>query len=118
MAAAVGFWLFSSKFLRMHSFLLDHSAVSVLLLATAKETKANSSKTDTRSSISKNNTAAHDSFYDWYPAKFNHAMVLVVDALRMDFATQSNNLSASELPQNASSSSGQTMVAHRLRGSV
>ncbi|KAJ1846373.1 hypothetical protein LPJ57_009032 [Coemansia sp. RSA 486] len=102
----------------MRSVLPDHSAASVLPFAPVKETKANSSKADTRSNTYKDDTAAHRSACGWHPAKFNHAMVLVVDALRINISMGSNKLSASELPQNASSRSEQTMVACRLKGGV
>ncbi|KAJ1858323.1 mannose-ethanolamine phosphotransferase gpi13, partial [Coemansia sp. RSA 486] len=106
-AAAAGFWLFSSGFLLTRSVLPDHSAASVLPFAPVEETKTDSSKTGTHSSAAENDAAAHGAACGWYPAKFDRAVVLVIDALRVDFATWSDELGTPDSLQNAGSGAKQ-----------
>ncbi|KAJ1665929.1 mannose-ethanolamine phosphotransferase gpi13 [Coemansia sp. RSA 1813] len=79
--SSVGFWLFSRGFLLTRMVLPDHSHSSTLPFA-AKGSGAGVSQ----------ETAALDADCAWYPAKFNRAIVLVIDALRIDFATWSEEL--------------------------
>ncbi|KAJ2084215.1 mannose-ethanolamine phosphotransferase gpi13 [Coemansia sp. RSA 988] len=68
---AAGFWVFARGFLLTRMVLPDRSLSSELPysgVATAKDT------------------------CEWYPAKFERVIVLIVDALRVDFATWSSEL--------------------------
>ncbi|KAJ2813072.1 mannose-ethanolamine phosphotransferase gpi13, partial [Coemansia furcata] len=70
LASVAGFWLFSRGFLLTRMVLPHHSDPSRLPFAN-----------DT--------TQVND---EWYPAKFERAIILVVDALRIDYATWSPEL--------------------------
>ncbi|KAJ1937295.1 mannose-ethanolamine phosphotransferase gpi13, partial [Linderina pennispora] len=78
-ANAIGFWLFARGFLLTRMVLSDHSHSLVLPFEQSHSTPAPD--------------AANAS---WYPAKFERSIVLVVDALRIDFATFSSELNATD----------------------
>ncbi|KAJ1641797.1 mannose-ethanolamine phosphotransferase gpi13, partial [Coemansia asiatica] len=136
-AAAVGFWLFSSGFLLMRSVLSDHSSASVLPFTragsgtgydTAFDSGSGSasgsgsgSETGSRSAAGSRNTTKNDSGKDggsvcgWYPAKFERAVVLVIDAMRIDFATWSDELGAPDSSSNSTGSSSARQQATDIR---
>lgn len=68
---AVGFLLFARGFLLTRMVLSDHSLPSILPIA---------------------NDNAAAAAIEWYPAKFNRTIILVIDAMRVDFATWSDDL--------------------------
>ncbi|KAJ2554642.1 mannose-ethanolamine phosphotransferase gpi13 [Coemansia sp. RSA 1933] len=75
--SAAAFWLFSRGFLLTRMVLSDHSQLAALPFAGVLP-------------------GAGDAGAEcaWYPAKFDRAVVLVIDALRVDFATWSTELEA------------------------
>ncbi|KAJ1723167.1 mannose-ethanolamine phosphotransferase gpi13 [Coemansia erecta] len=75
---AVGFWLFSNGFLLTRMVLSDHSTASVLPFS--------------KSALAKPDGSAAGAACEWYPAKFERAIVLVVDAMRADFVTWSDEI--------------------------
>ncbi|KAJ2787190.1 mannose-ethanolamine phosphotransferase gpi13 [Coemansia interrupta] len=77
-ALAVGFWLFSNGFLLTRMVLPDHSTASVLPFPQPAPTNSDGS--------------AAGKTCEWYPAKFERAIILVVDAMRADFATWSDEI--------------------------
>ncbi|KAJ2688221.1 mannose-ethanolamine phosphotransferase gpi13, partial [Coemansia sp. RSA 1285] len=80
-ASTVGFWLFARGFLLTRMVLPDHTLSSTLPFADPPPSAGVSSETGTSNTDS-----------TWYPAKFDRAIVLIVDALRVDFATWSEEL--------------------------
>ncbi|KAJ2894443.1 mannose-ethanolamine phosphotransferase gpi13, partial [Coemansia aciculifera] len=72
MTSVAGFWLFSRGFLLTRMVLPHHSLPSILPFANDSTSNAPTS--------------------EWYPAKFERAIILVVDAMRIDFATWSDEL--------------------------
>ncbi|KAI8324158.1 hypothetical protein GQ54DRAFT_256974 [Martensiomyces pterosporus] len=83
LANAVGFWLFSRGFLLTRMVLPDHSLSSVLPYLPPSEPAAGSVP----------GHAAEDSC-GWYPAKFDRTIILIIDAMRIDFATWSDELNS------------------------
>ncbi|KAJ1960699.1 mannose-ethanolamine phosphotransferase gpi13 [Dipsacomyces acuminosporus] len=84
--SAIGFWLFSRGFLLTRMVLPDHSLSSALPFTpeqTFGPVPGGSSK-ELRPC-------------GWYPPKFDRTIVLVVDALRIDFATWSDALSSTDV---------------------
>ncbi|KAJ2354484.1 mannose-ethanolamine phosphotransferase gpi13 [Coemansia sp. RSA 2618] len=81
--AAAGYWLFSRGFLLSRMVLPDRSLPSVLPYQDAANEP-----------ISADQTAASASTHEWYPAKFERTIILVVDAMRVDFATWSDELNS------------------------
>ncbi|KAJ1733309.1 mannose-ethanolamine phosphotransferase gpi13 [Coemansia biformis] len=75
---AAGLWLFSRGFLLTRMVLPDRSDPSVLPFA----------------GLPAEAVGAASAPCEWYPAKFQRAVVLVVDAMRVDFATWSGELNA------------------------
>ncbi|KAJ2403553.1 mannose-ethanolamine phosphotransferase gpi13 [Coemansia sp. RSA 2526] len=79
--SAAGFWLFSRGFLLTRMVLPDHSLPSVLPFQSAPGTPE---------SVGPDAALASE----WYPAKYERAIILVVDALRVDFAMWSDELNS------------------------
>ncbi|KAJ2400596.1 mannose-ethanolamine phosphotransferase gpi13, partial [Coemansia sp. RSA 2559] len=80
--SAAAFWLFSRGFLLTRMVLPDHSRLSTLPFTVGALPGASAlSETD-----------SSNAECTWYPAKFDRAIVLVIDALRVDFATWSEGL--------------------------
>ncbi|KAJ2753604.1 mannose-ethanolamine phosphotransferase gpi13 [Coemansia pectinata] len=71
LASVAGFWLFSRGFLLTRMVLPQHSLPSTLPFT---------------------NSSVDEHANEWYPAKFERAIILVVDAMRIDFATWSDEL--------------------------
>ncbi|KAJ2075835.1 mannose-ethanolamine phosphotransferase gpi13 [Coemansia sp. S155-1] len=87
LASIAGFWLFSRGFLLTRMVLPQDSLSSALPFA---------------------NGSANEPANEWYPAKFERAIILVVDAMRIDFATWSDELNTTF------SASSQSPLGHRL----
>ncbi|KAJ2477740.1 mannose-ethanolamine phosphotransferase gpi13, partial [Coemansia sp. RSA 2320] len=82
LAGAAGFWLFSRGFLLSRMVLPNHSSPFALPYADISPGKGSEG-------------GLGSTHVDgWYPAKFERTIVLVVDALRIDFATWSDELNA------------------------
>ncbi|KAJ2886913.1 mannose-ethanolamine phosphotransferase gpi13 [Coemansia aciculifera] len=71
LASVAGFWLFSRGFLLTRMVLPQHSLPSTLPFT---------------------NSSVDEHANEWYPAKFERAIILVVDAMRIDFAAWSDEL--------------------------
>ncbi|KAJ1891880.1 mannose-ethanolamine phosphotransferase gpi13, partial [Kickxella alabastrina] len=76
-ASTAGFWLFSNGFLLSRMVLPDHSQAATLPFTDAQ-------------------SGSSGPACEWYPAKFERTIVLVVDAMRVDFATWSDQLNSTE----------------------
>ncbi|KAJ2520784.1 mannose-ethanolamine phosphotransferase gpi13 [Coemansia sp. RSA 1939] len=103
-ASTVGFWLFARGFLLTRMVLPDHTLSSTLPFADPPPSAGVSSEAGTSNTDS-----------TWYPAKFDRVIVLIVDALRVDFATWSEELdlrfgSNSSLPKTKEAGSHPTDV--------
>ncbi|KAJ2846926.1 mannose-ethanolamine phosphotransferase gpi13 [Coemansia brasiliensis] len=77
--SAAGFWLFARGFLLTRMVLPDQSLPEVLPFS------------DPAVNGSASITAAE---CEWYPAKFERTIILVIDAMRVDFATWSDELNS------------------------
>ncbi|KAJ2722960.1 mannose-ethanolamine phosphotransferase gpi13 [Coemansia sp. Benny D115] len=96
LATAVGFWLFSSGFLLTRNVLPNHSQAAVLPFATTSDAPGT--------------PEAHGSDVPlqgggcgWYEPKFERTIILVIDAMRADFAMWSDELNNLTRPANEGS---------------
>ncbi|KAJ1738800.1 mannose-ethanolamine phosphotransferase gpi13 [Coemansia sp. RSA 1821] len=77
--SAAGFWLFARGFLLSRMVLPDQSLPEILPFSDP---------------VNGSVPAAAAADCEWYPAKFERAIVLVIDAMRVDFATWSDELNS------------------------